>query len=75
MASLAELSALQAANVTLRRGAHGAFAFQRTAVVFLLLGMILGVKMGMTEDFTLAPVHTHLNLEGRWSERAQHWCC
>lgn len=42
----------------------GALAFQRTGVVFLLLGMILGMKMGMTEDFTLAPVHTHLNLAG-----------
>lgn len=42
----------------------GALAFQRTAVVFLLLGMILGARMGMTENFTLAPVHTHLNLAG-----------
>lgn len=42
----------------------GAHAFQRTAVVFLLLGMILGTKMGMTEDFSLAPVHTHMNLVG-----------
>jgi uncharacterized membrane protein len=42
----------------------GALAFQRTAVIFLLIGLLLGMKMGMTEDFSLAPVHTHLNLAG-----------
>jgi hypothetical protein len=42
----------------------GALAFQRTAVVFLLLGLVLGMKMGISENFTLAPVHTHLNLAG-----------
>ena len=29
-----------------------------------LTGMSLGIWMGMNEDFTLAPVHAHLNLLG-----------
>lgn len=42
----------------------GATAFQRTGVVFLLVGICLGMRMGMRHDFTLTPVHTHLNLAG-----------
>lgn len=42
----------------------GATAFQRTGVVFLLVGLCLGMRMGMTQDFSLTPVHTHLNLAG-----------
>jgi hypothetical protein len=42
----------------------GATAFQRTGVVFLLVGLCLGMRMGMSQDFTLTPVHTHLNLAG-----------
>jgi hypothetical protein len=42
----------------------GATAFQRTGVVFLLVGLCLGMRMGMSEDFSLTPVHTHLNLAG-----------
>jgi hypothetical protein len=33
-------------------------------MVFLLVGMCLGARMGMSHDFTLTPVHTHLNLAG-----------
>lgn len=38
--------------------------FQRIAVVFGLLGMGLGCYMGAKHDFTLAPVHAHINLVG-----------
>jgi hypothetical protein len=34
------------------------------AAVAALCGMSLGVFMGMREDFTLAPVHAHINLLG-----------
>ena len=34
------------------------------AAVFALTGMSLGIAMGMREDFTLAPVHAHINLLG-----------
>ncbi len=35
-----------------------------TAAVAALTGMSLGIWMGMHEDFTLAPVHAHINLLG-----------
>jgi hypothetical protein len=34
------------------------------AALSALAGMCLGVWMGMHEDFTLAPVHAHINLLG-----------
>ena len=41
--------------------------FLRTSVVFLICGVVLGLKMGMTEDFTQAPTHAHINLvSGVW---------
>lgn len=39
-------------------------AFFATGVVCVLIGMFWGMHMGMTEDFTLAPAHAHLNLVG-----------
>ena len=38
--------------------------FLRTSVIFLTCGVVLGMKMGMTEDFLQAPTHAHLNLVG-----------
>ncbi len=38
--------------------------FLRTGVVILALGMCLGIYMGAKQDFTLAPVHAHMNLAG-----------
>ena len=38
--------------------------FLRTSVIFLTCGVVLGMKMGMAEDFTQAPTHAHLNLIG-----------
>src|SRR5215469_11240886 len=31
-------------------------------VVYLIVGMVLGIVMGIRQDFQLAPVHAHLNL-------------
>jgi hypothetical protein len=39
-------------------------AFFAVATVLLLCGMALGQYMGAKEDFTLAPVHAHINLLG-----------
>ena len=36
----------------------------RTSVCLGLTGMILGMFMGIRQDFTLMPVHAHLNLLG-----------
>lgn len=38
--------------------------FFRLGVLAVLIGMSLGVWMGKEENFTLAPVHAHLNLLG-----------
>ena len=36
----------------------------RIAVVYLMIGIALGIYMGAAEVFTLAPVHAHINLVG-----------
>jgi hypothetical protein len=41
----------------------------KLAVIYLLLGIGLGIAMGASEDFTLRPVHAHLNLLG-WATLA-----
>lgn len=39
-------------------------AFFAMGVVYLLLGMMWGMHMGESEDFTMMPAHAHLNLLG-----------
>jgi hypothetical protein len=41
-----------------------AYRFILTAVRCVILGMLLGLYMGPSQDFTLLPVHVHLNLLG-----------
>ena len=36
----------------------------RVSVVLILVGLIAGIAMGVTQDFRLAPAHAHLNLVG-----------
>ncbi|GAA0647936.1 hypothetical protein [Brevundimonas lenta] len=38
--------------------------FMRLGVLAALVGMTLGVWMGSSQDFTLRPVHAHINLLG-----------
>ena len=40
------------------------FFFFTTGALFVLCGVGLGIWMGANENFTLAPVHAHLNLIG-----------
>jgi hypothetical protein len=40
------------------------FFFFTTGALFVLAGVGLGIWMGMHENFTLAPVHAHINLIG-----------
>ena len=54
-----------------------AVRFLKIAVVYLLLGACLGLAMGISGKFTLAPVHAHLALLG-WVSLAlaglvYHW--
>jgi hypothetical protein len=32
--------------------------------LYLVIGMLLGIVMGVRQDFVLAPVHAHINLVG-----------
>jgi cbb3-type cytochrome oxidase subunit 1 len=36
----------------------------KLAVVYLVIGMTLGIAMGISHDFLLRPVHAHINLLG-----------
>jgi cbb3-type cytochrome oxidase subunit 1 len=38
--------------------------FVATGAVLGGLGMVMGIAMGVSEDFTLSPAHAHLNLVG-----------
>ncbi len=44
-------------------------AFYTAASFCLLVGMLWGVKMGISQDFSLSPAHAHLNLLG-WASLA-----
>jgi len=41
----------------------------KLAVLYLIVGVGLGIAMGATENFTLRPVHAHVNLLG-WTTMA-----
>jgi hypothetical protein len=43
--------------------------FLLLATILLICGAVLGIVMGAREDFTLVPVHAHLNLAG-WASLA-----
>lgn len=43
--------------------------FLKIAVIYLVAGVSLGFVMGMKHQFTLAPVHAHINLLG-WASLA-----
>jgi hypothetical protein len=43
--------------------------FLLLATILLICGAVLGIVMGMREDFQLVPVHAHLNLAG-WASLA-----
>lgn len=40
------------------------FFFFATGALFVMAGVSLGIWMGVNENFTLAPVHAHINLIG-----------
>ena len=43
--------------------------FFKLSVVYLAIGICMGLVMGITENFTFAPVHAHVNLLG-WASLA-----
>lgn len=36
----------------------------RAGVMFLVVGMVWGIEMGIRQDFSMAPAHAHFNLVG-----------
>jgi hypothetical protein len=40
------------------------YAFFTAAACFALFGMMMGMHMGASQDFTLRPAHAHINLVG-----------
>lgn len=43
--------------------------FLRIAVLYILVGVVIGIVMAASHDYTLRPVHTHVNLAG-WASMA-----
>jgi hypothetical protein len=41
----------------------------KIAAVYLVAGVTMGIVMGITHEFVLAPVHAHINLLG-WATLA-----
>lgn len=39
-------------------------AFMFMGSLYIIVGVMLGMKMGAAQDFTIAPVHAHVNLLG-----------
>jgi hypothetical protein len=49
--------------------APAATTWLKLAVLYLIVGVGIGIAMGATENFTLRPVHAHVNLLG-WTTLA-----
>ena len=47
-----------------RSFAPSATTWLKLSVVYLIVGISIGIGMGATENFTLRPVHAHMNLLG-----------
>src|SRR5512141_1267059 len=52
-----------------RAFAPAATTWLKLSVVYLIAGIALGIAMGASQNFTLRPVHAHLNLLG-WTTGA-----
>ena len=49
--------------------APSATTWLKLAIAYLIVGVGFGIAMGATENFTLRPVHAHINLLG-WTTMA-----
>ncbi|MES2129445.1 MAG: cytochrome-c oxidase [Pseudomonadota bacterium] len=56
-------------NSTLHAASADGIVWIKMAMAYLMLGIVLGITMGATENFTLRPVHAHINLIG-WATMA-----
>ena len=51
-------------NFIEERGARMAPIWLKIAVLYLLVGVVFGIVMGLSHQFQYVPVHTHVNLLG-----------
>jgi hypothetical protein len=66
---VAAASEQEGRNLLTTRGISMGLRFLKIAVVYLFVGALLGGFMGLSQQFTLAPVHAHLLLLG-WASFA-----
>lgn len=56
-------------STTSKPASDAGIAWLKLSVVYLIVGIAIGIAMGASHDFTLRPVHAHLNLLG-WTTLA-----
>ena len=55
---------MQTASTLDPQPANAGIRWLKLAVVYLLIGVGMGIAMGASENYTLRPVHAHINLLG-----------
>ena len=58
-----------ATSLTQPQFSRAGIIWLKLAVLYLILGISLGIAMGASQNFTLRPVHAHINLLG-WTTMA-----
>ena len=56
-------------STTSQAGNDAGIVWLKLSIVYLIIGIGLGIAMGASHDFTLRPVHAHMNLLG-WTTLA-----
>lgn len=55
---------MQPSNTQALRISTAGIPWIKLAIVYLIVGVTMGIGMGATQNFTLRPVHAHINLLG-----------
>jgi hypothetical protein len=56
-------------NSTAPQFSRAGIVWLKLSVVYLIIGISMGIAMGASQNFTLRPVHAHVNLLG-WTTMA-----
>jgi len=60
---------MKTATPTIHASSAAGVTWLKLAVLYLIIGVGLGIMMGASENFTMRPVHAHINLLG-WATMA-----